>query len=202
MSKAAYSYPPDEFDASPGPDSPRGVHRAPRTAWSRWWPFVAVVVIVPLVAWGAVTYLAGRGQLPDIPGVASTASSQGPDQTPTDSAQPSGSVTAATPPAQSTTPAPPPATDLATSVSVLNGSKINGLAKKVADQLTAAGFTKVTTGNTSAATPTASTVLYGNASLKATAELVAKTIKVAAVEQSSAAAPNGITVVLRSDPSA
>jgi len=201
VSKAAYSYPPDEFDASPGPDAPRGVHRAPRTAWSRWWPFVAVVVIVPLVAWGAVTYLAGRGQLPDIPGVASTAS-QGPDQTPTDSTQPSGGATAATPPAQSSTPAPPPATDLTAPVNVLNGAKINGLAKKVADQLTAVGFAKVTTGNTSAGTPTASTVFYGNASLKATAELVAKTIKVTAVEQSSTEAPSGITVVLRSDPSA
>lgn len=200
MSKAAYSYPPDEFDASPGPDAPRGVHRAPRSAWSRWWPFVAVVVIVPLVAWGAVTYLAGRGQLPDIPGVASTASSQGAGQTPTDSAQPSGGATAATPSAPSSTPAPP--TDLTAPVSVLNGSKINGLAKKVADQLTAAGFAKVTAGNASGATPTASTVFYGNASLKATAELVAKTIKVAAVEQSTTEAPSGITVVLRSDPSA
>lgn len=200
MSKAAYSYPPDEFDASPGPDAPRGVHRAPRSAWSRWWPFVAVVVIVPLVAWGAVTYLAGRGQLPDIPGVASTAS-QGPDQTPTDSAQPSDSATASTPPAQSTSTAPP-ATDLTAPVNVLNGAKINGLAKKVADQLAAAGFAKVTTGNTSAATSTVSTVFYGNASLKATAELVAKTIKVTAVEQSSTEAPSGITVVLRSDPSA
>jgi hypothetical protein len=199
VSKASYSYPPDEFDASPDPDSPRGVHRAPRSAWSRWWPFLAVVVIVPLVAWGAVTYLAGKGQLPDIPGAASTSTAQETGQ-PTDAAQPTGSTPATTPAAPTTTAAP--AADLATPVSVLNGSKIAGLAKKVGDQLTAAGFTKVTTGNATATTPTASTVFYGSASLKATAEAVAKAIKVSAVQLSATEAPSGITVVLRSDPSA
>ena len=199
MSKASYSYPPDEFDAPPDPDSPRGVHRAPRSAWSRWWPFVAVIVIVPLVAWAAVTYLAGKGQLPDIPGVASTSTAQA-TTGPTDAAQPSGSAQATAPAAPTTTAAP--SADLATPVSVLNGSKIAGLAKKVGDQLTAVGFAKVTAGNATSSTPTASTVFYGSESLKATAELVAKTIKVDAVEMSATEAPSGITVVLRSDPSA
>ena len=198
MSKASYSYPPDEFDASPDPDSPRGVHRAPRAAWSRWWPFVAVIVIVPLVAWAAVTYLAGRGQLPDIPGVAGTSTAQATG--PTDGAQPTGSAQATAPAAPTTTAAPP--VELGTPVSVLNGSKIAGLAKKVGDQLSAAGFTKVTAGNATSSTPTASTVFYGSESLKATAELVAQTIKVNAVEMSATEAPSGITVVLRSDPSA
>lgn len=198
MSKASYSYPPDEFDASPDPDSPRGVHRAPRSAWSRWWPFVAVIVIVPLVAWAAVTYLAGRGQLPDIPGVADTSTAQATG--PTDGAQPTGSAQATAPAAPTTTAAPP--VELGTPVSVLNGSKIAGLAKKVGDQLSAAGFTKVTAGNATSSTPTASTVFYGSESLKATAELVAQTIKVSAVEMSATEAPSGITVVLRSDPSA
>ena len=128
MSKASYSYPPDEFDAPPDPDSPRGVHRAPRSAWSRWWPFVAVIVIVPLVAWAAVTYLAGKGQLPDIPGVASTSTAQA-TTGPTDAAQPSGSAQATAPAAPTTTAAP--SADLATPVSVLNGSGIAGLAKTV-----------------------------------------------------------------------
>ena len=195
MSKASYSYPPDEFDAPPDPDSPRGVHRAPRSAWSRWWPFVAVIVIVPLVAWAAVTYLAGKGQLPDIPGVASTSTAQA-TTGPTDAA----SAQATAPAAPTTTAAP--AVELGTPVSVLNGSKIAGLAKKVGDQLSAVGFTKVTAGNATSSTPTASTVFYGSESLKATAELVAQTIKVNAVEMSATEAPSGITVVLRSDPSA
>jgi hypothetical protein len=199
VSKAAYSYPPDEFDASPDPDSPRGVHRAPRSAWSRWWPFLAVIVIVPLVAWAAVTYLAGSGQLPDIPGVAGTSTAQA-TTGPTDGAQPTGSAQATAPAAPTTTAAPP--VERGTPVSVLNGSKIAGLAKKVSDQLTAAGFTTVTAGNATSSTPTASTVFYGSESLKATAELVAQTIRVNAVQMSATEAPGGITVVLRSDPSA
>ncbi len=200
MSKAAYHYPPDEFDAPPDPDAPRGVHRAPRSAWSRWWPFLAVIVIVPLVAWGTVTLLAQRGQLPDLPGglgpTSSEQASAPPSETPTDAAP----ATSA-PPVQQTTPAAP-AANLAAPVSVLNGAKITGLAKKVVDQLTAVGFTAVTAGNTTSSKPAASTVFYGSDDLAATAQLVASTIKVDAVVKSPTDAPSGITVVLRSDPSA
>ncbi len=207
MSKAAYRYPPDEFDAPPDPDAPRGVHRAPRSAWSRWWPFLAVIVIVPLVAWGTVTLLAQRGQLPDIPGLgeptssdqASMPSDETSDATPTTGASDTASAPASEAPA--TTPAAP-ATDLTVPVSVLNGAKITGLAKKVADELTAVGFTAVTSGNATSTSPAASTVFYGSDDLKATAELVASTVKVDAVVQSPSEAPSGITVVLRSDPSA
>ena len=203
MSKAAYPYPPDEFDAPPDPDAPRGVHRAPRSAWSRWWPFLAVIVIVPLVAWGAVTLLAQNGQLPDLPGAGSTARTDDESTAPpseTASTAPTDTTTSE-PPAQETTPAAPQP-DLAVPVSVLNGAKINGLAKKVSDQLSAAGFTAVTADNTTATSPAASTVFYGSDDLAATAQLVASTIKVDAVVQSPADAPAGITVVLRSDPSA
>ena len=203
MSKAAYQYPPDEFDAPPDPDAPRGVHRAPRSAWSRWWPFLAVIVIVPLVAWGAVTLLAQRGQLPDLPGGLGPSSSEEPSTPPSDAAggTPTDAGPTSEPPAEATTPAAPTA-DLSVAVDVLNGAKINGLAKKVADQLTAAGFTAVTAGNTTSTTPAASTVFYGSADQAATAQLVASTIKVDAVVLSPTDAPSGITVVLRSDPGA
>ena len=203
MSKAAYPYPPDEFDAPPDPDAPRGVHRAPRSAWSRWWPFLAVIVIVPLVAWGAVTLLAQNGQLPDLPGAGSTAGTDDestPPPSETASTAPTDTTTSE-PPAQETTPAAPQP-DLAVPVSVLNGAKINGLAKKVSDQLTAVGFTAVTAGNTTDSKPAASTVFYGSDDLAVTAQLVASTIHVDAVVQSPSDAPSGITVVLRSDPSA
>ena len=205
MSKAAYHYPPDEFDAPPDPDAPRGVHRAPRSAWSRWWPFLAVIVVVPLVAWGAVTLLAQSGQLPDLPGVTGTSTAPATETGAPPDGSASGAPTDGTPtsqpPAEQTTPAPPPA-DLTVAVKVLNGAKINGLAKKVSDQLSAAGFTAVTADNTTATSPAASTVFYGSDDLAATAQLVASTIKVDAVVQSPADAPAGITVVLRSDPSA
>ena len=207
MSKAAYRYPPDEFDAPPDPDAPRGVHRAPRSAWSRWWPFLAVIVIVPLVAWGAVTLLAQRGQLPDLPGLGEPTSSEqasGPaSETPGDTPTSTGPSTASAPASQApATTSAAPATDLTVPVTVLNGAKINGLAKKIGNELTAAGFTAVTPGNATSSSPASSTVFYGSDDLKATAELVASTIKVAAVVQSPSDAPSGITVVLRSDPNA
>jgi hypothetical protein len=200
VSKAAYRYPPDEFDAPPDPDAPRGVHRAPRSAWSRWWPFLAVIVVVPLVAWGAVTVLAQGGHLPDLG--ASGSQTQDAGTGPTDAATPPPTSAAPTTPAAApTTPAAKQAV-LTTPVSVLNGSKINGLAGQVGSKLTGAGFTAVTTGNSTATTPAASTVFYGSDALKATAELVGQTIHVSNVVMSPTDAPNGIVVVLRSNPSA
>lgn len=199
MSKAAYQFPPDEFDAPPDPDSPRGVHRAPRSAWSRWWPFLAVLVIVPALAWGAVTYLADRGRLPDLPG--GTPSSSATVTPPTTPGEDPTAAETAPPPTVETTPteAPP---NLATPVSVLNGARINGLAGRIADQLAAAGFTAVTAGNHTADIPVASTIYYGSEDLRATADLVAQTIDVTAVVLSPVDAPGGVTVVLKSDPGA
>ncbi len=200
MSKAAYPYPPDEFDAASDPDAPRGVHRAPRSAWSRWWPFVAVVVIVPLLAWGTVTLLGQRGQLPDLPAGLGGSSSAAPSDQPSDA--PTATDAAPTSAAPAPTTAAAPAPQLGTPVSVLNGSGISGLAKKVGDELTAVGFTAVTAGNATSGTPTASTVFYGTDDLAATAQLVASTIKVSTVVKSAIEAPAGITVVLRSNPGA
>ena len=199
MTKAAYSYPQDEFDAPPDPDAPRGVHRAPRTAWSRWWPFLAVIVIVPLLAWGTVTVLAQRGRLTDLTG--STGSSSAPAQSTSPSATASGAAPTSASPSQAPTSAAP-GVNKGVTLNVLNGSKVAGLAKKVGDQLLAAGFTTVKTGNATATTPAASTVFYASDSLKATADLVAQTIKVSTVVLSPADAGTGITVVLRSDPGA
>lgn len=198
MSKASYQYPPDEFDAPPDPDSPRGVHRAPRSAWSRWWPFLVVLVVVPVAAWGVVTYLADEGRLPVGGGGQSTAppTSEAPGPTPTETAP----ETSPTPTVEPTPEAPPP--NMAVAISVLNGARINGLAGRTAEKLTAAGFTSVTPGNATSDTPAASTVFYGSEDLRATADLVAATVNVSEVVLSPVDAPQGITVILRSDPDA
>ncbi|MCL2424431.1 MAG: hypothetical protein FWD11_11180, partial [Micrococcales bacterium] len=49
-----YPYDEDEFDAPVDPDGPHGVHRAPRSFWSKWWPFLAVIVVVPALTFAAV----------------------------------------------------------------------------------------------------------------------------------------------------
>ncbi len=198
MSKAAYRYPPDEFDATPDPDAPRGVHRAPRSAWSRWWPFLLVLIVVPLIAWAAVTYLADEGRLPGndaeepLPTSATTAPTPTSTQT---AAEPTPTVTAEPTPTEA-------APNLATPVSVLNGAGIGGLAGRQADELRTAGFTDVTPGNATSDTPVASTVFYGSEDLRSTAELVASTLGLDTLVLSPIDAPQGITVILREDPDA
>lgn len=199
MSKAAYPYPADEFDAPPDPGSPRGVHRSPRSAWSRWWPFLLVIVLVPVLAWGAVTWMSNHGGLPNlaVPGVTDAPSESGSAPA---SAGPSGAATPSTPAAPaSSAPAAPPASsgsavDKAVAIKVLNASGVSGAASTAATKLTKAGFTSVSTGNS--ATTKQSAVYYGTATQQATAALAASTLGISTVTQSSAQAGTGITVVL------
>ncbi|BDO41045.1 LytR C-terminal domain-containing protein [Cellulomonas sp. NTE-D12] len=197
MSKAAYPYPADEFDAQPDAGAPRGVHRAPRSAWSRWWPFLLVIVLVPLLAWGAVTWMSNHGGLPNlaVPAVTET-----PAESP--SAAESGAATASAPAstAPSSAPASPPASssgtvDKATPVKVLNASGLSGAAATAATKLTKAGFTSVTTGNSPSSTKQ-SVVYYATAAQQQTAALAASTLGISTVTLSAAQAGTGITVVL------
>ncbi|MBO3084984.1 LytR C-terminal domain-containing protein [Cellulomonas fengjieae] len=192
MSKAEYSYPEDEFDVPSNPDVPRGVHRAPRSAWSRWWPFAVVLVVAPVLAFTLVNLAARDGNLPALPGTSNPAVEPSPEA-PTE-----GETAAETPPVEEPV-APQPVMD--TPIVVLNAAGIGGLAAEQAEELTTAGFTAVTTGNIEATTDD-SVVYYASEDQKVTADLVAQTLGVATV---TAGAPNGgtaITVVLVTDPDA
>ncbi|WP_448631283.1 hypothetical protein [Cellulomonas soli] len=83
MSKADYPYPPDEFDAPRSPDAPRDPYLAPRSWWSRWWPFVAVLVIVPVLAFVLVNLAARYDSLPIVGGDSGTGQTE-PDAGATD----------------------------------------------------------------------------------------------------------------------
>ena len=196
VSKADTHYPEDEFDV-PNPDAARGVHRAPRSAWSRWWPFLAVLVIAPAVAYGLVVLVSHQNETP------STGSSQDADPATTDAATaPADGATegaAETPAAE--TPAAPPA-NMAAPIEVLNAAKISGLASAQAKKLTDAGFTAVTSGNFTGTAPADSVVYYATEDLAATAQLAATTLGVTTVTLSAPDAGAGISVVLTSDPSA
>lgn len=199
MSKADYPYPADEFDAV-APDVPVGVHRAPRTAWSRWWPYLVVLLVVPVLAYGAVTFLLRSGELPVGGGV-----DPGPEVEQPAPEEPAGEDGAAPPeaseaPPETEEPAPEPV--LSTSVQVLNGARVSGLAGRVAEELEGAGFTDVTPDNATGALPSQSTVYVATEELRPTAELVASTTGVTAIEVDPARANGGIVVLLVSDPSA
>ncbi len=198
MSKADYPYPDDEFDAQPDPTAPRGVHRAPRSAWSRWAPFLVVLVVAPLLAYGIVTFATRGGDLPiggsdDGPAPTAAATSTAPATD--DGDAPSGDASEPAP--QETTEQPPAAEpDLATPVTVLNAAGIQGLAATAGQRLTSAGFTAVSPDNFSGTKPATSTVYYASEDERATADLVASTLGLDTVQLDAATAGSGVVVVL------
>ncbi|MEN0130566.1 MAG: LytR C-terminal domain-containing protein [Brevundimonas sp.] len=206
MSKADYSYPDDEFDAPTGPDVPRGVHRAPISAWSRWWPFVVVIIVVPALAYALVTWASRDNTTTDSGTPEASASAPQASGTPTTSAEPSTTPSEApsdTPTqTEEATPTESPASvELDTPVVVYNAAGISGLAASTVTKLEGAGFTAAKADNFSGAKPGQSTVYYASEDLEPTAALVGETIGVDALELSASDAGDGISAVLISDPS-
>jgi cytoskeletal protein RodZ len=204
VSKADYPYADDEFDAPTGPDVPRGVHRAPRSAWSRWWPFVVVIVVVPAIAYALVTWASRDNSTSDdanapatstsassTPKASETATAEEPSVEPTDEASPSDEPTTEEPTAE---------VELGTPVTVYNAAGIEGLAASTVDDLEAAGFTSAKADNFSGTEPGTSTIYYASEDLEPTAALAGQTIGVDALELSESDAGDGISVVLISDP--
>ncbi|WP_456786704.1 LytR C-terminal domain-containing protein [Cellulomonas sp. P5_C5] len=196
MSKAEYPYPEDEFDVPSNPDVPRGVHRAPRSVWSRWWKFLVVLALLPVLAFTLVNLAARDGNLPSLPGTSNSPEAQ--EDTPSDTATEGEAPAEPETPATEEPAAPTPV--LTTPVEVLNAAGVGGLAATQAEKLTTAGFTAVTTGN---AEPTAdtSTVYYTSEDLRPTADLVAQTLGLTEVVL-QADPQAGISVLLVTDPDA
>lgn len=195
MRAADYPYPPDEFDAA-AVGGPQGVHRRPRSSWSRWWPFLLVLVVVPVLAYAAVTLASGGNPLSsgdDSSTPASTASA------PAESAEPEASSSPTASAEPEATEEPLPATDLGRTVDVQNSTSTSGLASSAKAVLDAAGFTDVGSGNYPGAAPAASVVYYSTAEDLGTATAVADALGIAVVEESAAEAADGILVVLAGD---
>lgn len=214
-----YDYPEDEFDAQdPHAPEPVGVHRAPVPAWHAWVPLLAVLIIVPALAWGAVALLGRSGHdASDLVAgsqatTTATPSAQGAQDGGQEQTEPAGDAatpTPATPADQAAaTPSPEPTqqpaaqADMTTGVTVHNGSRVNGLAGRTGDRLRNAGYTSVTVqpGVYSQQQPTTTTIYYASAQQEATARAIAQTLGISTVVESAAQAQsNPIVVVLRSD---
>lgn len=196
--RSGYDYPPDEFDAAARTTGPRGVHRAPRSRWSRWWPFAVVLVLFPLLAYAGVTWLSDWDGLPGDDGPTVAAPPTDPTPTPTEATEEPAPDPEPEP--EPTTEPPPPPPDLTTVVAVYNGTTIAGLAADGRDRLEEAGFAEVRVGNWGAADPPASVVYYATPEAASTAALVAETLGIAAVEESAElAAEDALVVVLMED---
>ncbi|NLE71712.1 MAG: LytR C-terminal domain-containing protein [Actinomycetales bacterium] len=201
MKPGAYPYPPDEFDAAARSGGPRGVHRAPRSRWSRWWPFLVVLVVFPALAYWGATFLADWQGL---------GGDEDPDAAPTSSVDPSaeaeegegeGEDEPETEPSASPTPEEPPAppADTTRPVDVYNATNRSGLAANAGGRLEAVGFTDVSALNWDGEDPATSIVYYGVAADVTTAQLVGSTLGIAQVVLSTEQAPEGIVVVLAAD---
>jgi hypothetical protein len=59
VSKSDYPYAPDEFDVPAPEGAPVGVYRAPRSGWSKTWPFLLVAGIFAVVGIGGVYAVSG-----------------------------------------------------------------------------------------------------------------------------------------------
>jgi hypothetical protein len=192
VTKGSYPYPEDEFDVADDHGGPRGVHRAPRTTWSRLWPFLVVLVVVPALAYGLVTQLSSG----DITRVLSNlgTSSESPEPT-EDVGTPTPSATVTTPPVEPVAPTP----DLALPVVVLNAAQVSGLAAEQVAVLADGGFTAASASNGSATGVTTSTVFYATDDQKVTADAVAQLLGITTVTLEADRADGAIAVLLLPD---
>ncbi|MDR1633941.1 MAG: LytR C-terminal domain-containing protein [Bifidobacteriaceae bacterium] len=206
MSKNAYPYPPDEFDQIDLNARPKEVHAAHRNAWSRVWPFLLVIVLVPSVAFLAVHFLADK--LPGGAASGSPTASQSPGSGGTSA---SGAPATSEPPLTPSETAPPPttaptaATDIPTPVidktivvTVYNAGQTRGAAATAAEQLVGAGFANADkTFDISPKNPDLSTVYYSTDAQLDTANEVARVLGATAVELDPQVAGGNVVVVVK-----
>ena len=206
-SVSSYSYPRDEFDIRDDERVPVGVHRAPEPAWRSWLPLLIILVVVPILAWGAVKLLGSSGSDTSSATAAATsaasaaATSAGQNGAGQNSSEQQGGAGSATQ-TQEASPAPATDADLTTGITIYNGTTTNGLAGRTGSKLTNAGYTSVTVpgGIYESEAPTSSTIYYASATNEATAQALAKTLGISAVvESAEGASSSPIVIVLRDD---
>lgn len=205
-------YPEDEFDVAGRERGPEGVHREPPSLLRALAPFIAVIVIVPLLAWGVVSLIGDDGGDGGDPAATPTVEATV-DPTGEPTGEPTEDVT--TPAEEETTQGEEEATQgeeettepgttedavLTTSISVLNGAGIAGIAGDVAAQLTDEGFTSVGAADYGAAEPADTTLYYRNAEIAPTAEAIGELLGIDNLVEAPSATQNvEIAVVLRAD---
>ena len=209
MSVSNYDYPEDEFDV--GDDDgpvPVGVHRAQVPRWRSWVPLLAIIIIVPALAWGAVTlFLNSSGGSGSSDAVSSSQPAQGgqaggnknADKN-ADSANNKAGAASAKPSASAS---PSGNVDFTTRVTVANGTNTDGLAKGASEKLTNGGFTavEVIPGIYENAEPAKSTVYFSSPEARTAAEEIGKRLGISNVVEGTADNTQGapIAVILRDD---
>lgn len=186
----ARRYTPDEFDRLAEQGGPVGVHRAPRSVWSRILPVLIAFVLAGVAAYFAATYMWNQG----------TPSSPGDVIVPTLEPEPEVTPSPDPEPSPSPSPEPEPVIHLDAEVRVLNASGIGGLAGRTATALGEAGFTSVSAGDLGSNRPDVNTVFHSSAEHADTAQFIAETLGIEVVVMSATPSGRPIDVVLRTDP--
>ncbi|OLO52548.1 hypothetical protein BKH26_13045 [Actinomyces oris] len=202
-----YDYPEDEFDV--GDDDgpvPVGVHRAQVPRWRSWVPLLAISIIAPVLAWGAVTlFLNGSGGSKSSGAVSSSQPAQsgqagGNKNAGNKNAGNKGGAASAKPSASAS---PSGNVDFTTRVTVANGTNTDGLAKGASEKLTNGGFTavEVIPGIYENAEPAKSTVYFSSPEARTAAEEIGKRLGISNVVEGTADNTQGapIAVILRDD---
>lgn len=191
------AYPKDDFDDIPD-GGPVGVHRRPPSAWRPVLPFLIVLLLVPLLAWGVATLIqrnVPEERLEEIIEVVAQSEPQSEpveevviEETDVPSAAPDSFDADET--EEEVTPEPEPAAPVNhdASIGVFNASGISGYAGQLVDKLANNGFYNAYADNTGNWGVSANTVFYSSPEYAATAEEVAQTIGFNAVVEDAGVA--------------
>ncbi|WP_102510115.1 LytR C-terminal domain-containing protein [Sanguibacter massiliensis] len=192
---SGYPYPNDEFDTELDDTHALGIHHAPRSTWSKVWPFLVVIVVCAALAAALVTWFTLQGR-PGSTGTPPPATTAAPSVTPTESdeptpADPTTTVEASDEPTteeptteEPTTEEPTtPELDRSTAIRVLNATRTQGLAATRVSTLRGAGWTNVVGDNFPAGSnaPATSSVWYRSVDLEDEAKQIAKDLGLANV---------------------
>ncbi|MSS83368.1 LytR family transcriptional regulator [Actinomycetaceae bacterium WB03_NA08] len=171
-------YPTDEFDNPPS-DGPVGVHRKPASPWRPVIPFLVILLVVPLLAWGFSEFLMWGSK--DKPAVSAPQSQQSAAPTPSQPEQQQSSTTPVpdplpTEPEQQTSPEQPTPSDgdvnPAATIEVLNVAGVDGWAGQVVSQLAENGFNQSTAGNLDWSPTEGNSIRYQSAEDEPTAKKI------------------------------
>lgn len=202
-------YPQDEFDRV-GEDMPVGMHRPQPSRWKSVLPFLVILVVVPLLGWGASQLLTGLGGTQSDDGGTVAQSTQSDDAAQSDQRSASPAETSVDEPQSEATPTPTPSetesepqsgtaeVDYNVKIAVLNGTAIVGHAAEYAVTLNEAGFPGTTVDNAGDWLSQTSVVYYASPDLEATAQEIARVLGIDTVELNTTDLGDfDVTVLLR-----
>ncbi|WP_232217613.1 LytR C-terminal domain-containing protein [Gleimia europaea] len=193
-----HQYPEDEFDQA-GAEGPVGLFREKPSRWKTVLPFLLVLIIVPVLAWGAVSLITGRGSNENASPQPTTVATQAPTGTTQASSETEAATEATT---QKPTEAPTetePAISKDVAIQILNGTRVNGLAAEAVGKLQADGYQYVSASNASGWLTEFTTVYYAPGT-RAGAEAIGEILGISNFSENSTDLGNAdFVVVLKGD---